>query len=101
MLYITLGMWINSHQVTNIISVLFCCRFSLLSLESDHSCRYDYVEVRDGDSVASPVIGRFCGDQLPPPIKSSRNFLHILFTSDGYNNFDGFVLTFQEISGRY
>ncbi|XP_039460788.1 limulus clotting factor C [Oreochromis aureus] len=73
-------------------------RFSLLSLESDHSCRYDYVEVRDGDSVASPVIGRFCGDQLPPPIKSSRNFLHILFTSDGYNNFDGFVLTFQEIS---
>ncbi|XP_023261050.1 uncharacterized protein LOC111654319 [Seriola lalandi dorsalis] len=73
-------------------------RFSLLSLESDHNCRYDYVEVRDGDDLSSPVIGRFCGDQLPPPVKSSGNFLHILFTSDGYNNFDGFVITFQESS---
>ncbi|KAI3376902.1 hypothetical protein L3Q82_000152 [Scortum barcoo] len=76
------------------------CRFSLLSLEPDHNCRYDYVEVRDGSDLSSPVIGRFCGDQLPPPIKSSGNLLHILFTSDGYNNFDGFVLTFQENSGR-
>ncbi|XP_035020898.1 inactive serine protease PAMR1 isoform X2 [Hippoglossus stenolepis] len=73
-------------------------RFSLLSLESDHTCRYDYVEVRNGDDLSSPVIGRFCGDQLPPPIKSSGNRLHILFTSDGYNNFDGFALTFQESS---
>ncbi|KAE8297594.1 Inactive serine protease PAMR1 [Larimichthys crocea] len=73
-------------------------RFSVLSLESDHNCRYDYVEVRDGDGLSSPVIGRFCGDQLPPPIKSSGNLLHILFTSDGYNNFDGFVLTYQESS---
>ncbi|XP_039988547.1 uncharacterized protein si:ch211-102l7.3 isoform X2 [Xiphias gladius] len=73
-------------------------RFSLLSLEPDHNCRYDYVEVRDGDDLSSPVIGRFCGDQLPPPVTSSGNRLHILFTSDGYNNFDGFVLTFQESS---
>ncbi|XP_031704491.1 inactive serine protease PAMR1 [Anarrhichthys ocellatus] len=73
--------------------------FLLLSLESDHSCRYDYVEVRDGGDLSSPVIGRFCGDRLPPPLKSSANLLHVLFTSDGYNNFDGFVLTFQENSG--
>ncbi|XP_008291831.1 inactive serine protease PAMR1 [Stegastes partitus] len=73
-------------------------RFSLLSLESDHNCRYDYVEVRDGDDLNSPVIGRYCGDRLPPPIKSSGNLVHILFVSDGYNNFDGFVLTFQEVS---
>ncbi|XP_044211443.1 inactive serine protease PAMR1-like [Thunnus albacares] len=73
-------------------------RFSQISLESDHNCRYDYIEVRDGDELSSPVIGRFCGDQPPPPIKSSRNILHILFSSDGYNNFDGFVLTFQESS---
>uniref|UniRef100_A0A673C0Z9 Si:ch211-102l7.3 n=1 Tax=Sphaeramia orbicularis TaxID=375764 RepID=A0A673C0Z9_9TELE len=65
-------------------------RFSLLSVEPDHSCRYDYIEVRDGEDLSSPVIGRFCGDQIPPPIKSSGNNLHILFTSDGYNNFDGF-----------
>uniref|UniRef100_A0A672G0M0 Si:ch211-102l7.3 n=1 Tax=Salarias fasciatus TaxID=181472 RepID=A0A672G0M0_SALFA len=75
-------------------------RFSLLSLEADHSCRHDYVEVRDGDDSSSPVIGRFCGDRPPPPIRSSGSVLHILFSSDGYNNFDGFVVTFQESSGR-
>ncbi|XP_029904515.1 inactive serine protease PAMR1 [Myripristis murdjan] len=73
-------------------------RFSKLSLEPVHNCRYDYVELRDGDSLSSPVIGRFCGDQLPPPARSSGNVLHVLFASDGYNNFDGFVFTFQQSS---
>lgn len=74
-------------------------RFSMISLEDDHSCQYDYVEVRDGDSLKSPVIGRYCGDESPPPIRSSGNSLHILFVSDGYNNYDGFFATFEEVSG--
>uniref|UniRef100_A0A672LCI1 Peptidase domain containing associated with muscle reration 1 n=1 Tax=Sinocyclocheilus grahami TaxID=75366 RepID=A0A672LCI1_SINGR len=74
-------------------------RVSMISLESDHSCRYDYVEVRDGDSLTSPVIGRYCGDESPSPIRSSGNSLHIHFVSDGYNNDDGFFATFQEVSG--
>ncbi|XP_028814835.1 inactive serine protease PAMR1 isoform X2 [Denticeps clupeoides] len=73
-------------------------KFMMLSLEFDYSCRYDFVEVRDGDSMNSRVIGRFCGNERPPPITSSGNFLHILFVSDGYKNFDGFFATFQENS---
>ncbi|KAM6961112.1 inactive serine protease PAMR1 [Aplochiton taeniatus] len=73
-------------------------RFMMLSLEFDHSCRYDYVEVRDGDSINSRVIGRFCGNNRPAAIQSSGNFLHILFVSDGYKTFDGFFATFQESS---
>ncbi|XP_057693859.1 inactive serine protease PAMR1 isoform X2 [Corythoichthys intestinalis] len=73
-------------------------RFMMLSLEVHHSCRYDFVEVRDGDSINSRVIGRFCGNNRPAPIKSSGNSLHIHFESDGYKNFDGFFATFQEIS---
>lgn len=80
--------------------LIFHFRFLLLSLESDHKCGYDYVEVRDGEDLSSPVIGRFCGDQLPPPIRSSGSAVHILFSSDGYNNFNGFVLIFQESAGR-
>ena len=72
----------------------------MLSLEFDHSCRYDYVEVRDGDSINSRVIGRFCGNDRPAPIQSSGNSLHVLFVSDGYKNFDGFFAIFQESSGR-
>uniref|UniRef100_UPI0037E9035E inactive serine protease PAMR1 n=1 Tax=Semicossyphus pulcher TaxID=241346 RepID=UPI0037E9035E len=73
-------------------------RFMMLSLEFHHSCRYDYVEVRDGDSLNSAVIGRFCGNNRPVPLQSSGNSLHILFVSDGYKNFDGFFATFQENS---
>ncbi|XP_060742721.1 inactive serine protease PAMR1 [Tachysurus vachellii] len=73
-------------------------RFMMLSLEFDHSCRYDYVEVRDGDSINSQVIGRFCGNERPPPIHSTGNSLHILFVSDGYKNFDGLFAIFQENS---
>ncbi|XP_034032738.1 inactive serine protease PAMR1 [Thalassophryne amazonica] len=73
-------------------------RFMMMSLEFHQSCRYDYVEVRDGDSIRSRVIGRFCGNNRPAPIQSSGNTMHILFVSDGYKNFDGFFATFQETS---
>jgi len=72
----------------------------MLSLEFEHSCQYDYVEVRDGDSLSSRVIGRYCGNERPPPIKSTGSSLHILFISDGYKNFDGFFATYQESSGK-
>lgn len=75
-------------------------RFMMVSLEFHHSCRYDYVEVRDGDSINSRVIGRFCGNNRPAPVQSSGTSLHVLFVSDGYKNFDGFFATFQEISGK-
>ncbi|KAI4826203.1 hypothetical protein KUCAC02_021844 [Chaenocephalus aceratus] len=73
-------------------------RFMMMSLEFHHSCHYDYVEVRDGDSINSRVIARFCGNNRPVPVHSSGNSLHILFVSDGYKNFDGFFATFQESS---
>ncbi|XP_051779568.1 inactive serine protease PAMR1 isoform X2 [Erpetoichthys calabaricus] len=73
-------------------------RFSMLSLEFDYSCRYDYVEVRDGDNVDAQVIGRFCGNERPPPIRSTGHSLHVLFVSDGYKSFDGFHLSFAESS---
>ncbi|XP_058858380.1 inactive serine protease PAMR1-like isoform X3 [Acipenser ruthenus] len=73
-------------------------RFTMLSLEFDYNCRYDYVEIRDGDSVYSRVIGRFCGNGRPATIRSTGSSLHILFVSDGYKSFDGFHITFEENS---
>lgn len=87
------------YSVYLFILVLHAHRFMMLSMESHHTCRYDYVEVRDGDSLNSRVIGRYCGNNRPAPIQSSGNSLHILFVSDGYKNFDGFFATFQESSG--
>lgn len=72
----------------------------MLSLEFDYMCQYDYVEIRDGDNIDSRIIKRFCGNDRPPPIRSTGTSLHVLFQSDGSKNFDGFHAIFEEITGK-
>ncbi|XP_054828282.1 inactive serine protease PAMR1 isoform X2 [Eublepharis macularius] len=73
-------------------------RFAMLSLEFDYMCQYDYVEIRDGDSIDNRIIKRFCGNDRPPPIRSTGPSFHVLFHSDGSKNFDGFHAIFEEIT---
>ena len=35
----------------------------------------DYLEIRDGDSEESPLMGRFCGTSIPQHIASTENHL--------------------------
>ena len=37
------------------------------------TCRWDYLEIRDGISAASPLLGKLCGNEIPAPIQSSQN----------------------------
>lgn len=70
--------------------------FSLIPLqvEKHDSCGYDYVEVRDGGSESSRLLGHFCGDDKPDDIKSGTNQLWLKFVSDGSVNKAGFSANF-------
>lgn len=39
--------------------------FMEFEVESHSSCNYDYLEIYDGPSTASTLLGRFCGEDLP------------------------------------
>ena len=65
-----------------------------LQIERHDSCAYDYVEVRDGSSESSPLLGRFCGYDKPGDLKGSSNQLWLKFVSDGSVSKAGFSASF-------
>ncbi|XP_054719322.1 cubilin-like [Uloborus diversus] len=66
-----------------------------LRLESD--CSKDYVLVRDGYHIASPIVGKFCGTANPIPIVSSSKVLSVIFHSDAYGTAPGFKMSTKEL----
>jgi len=67
-------------------------RFESFELEAplaDTTC-YDAVTVYDGTDDQSPVIGSYCGTELPADILASTNHLFIVFQSDSSDNAPGF-----------
>lgn len=72
--------------------------FNYFSLEESNVCANDYVEVRDGNSKKSRLIGKFCGYKLPKIVSSTSNKLYIRFVSDGSSEDGGFsAILFKEI----
>lgn len=53
-----------------------------IELASSDGYFYDFVEVYDGSSTLSPLLGRFTGNNIPPSISSSNGSMLIRFSSD-------------------
>ena len=51
--------------------------------------------VYDGDSNTSPMIGKYCGDTIPPNSISSSNNLFMNFKTDQYATNTGFYLEYN------
>ncbi|KAJ8312940.1 hypothetical protein KUTeg_010313, partial [Tegillarca granosa] len=56
--------------------------FEDFALEAHDQCLWDKVVIHDGSSVNSPLIGSFCGDDLPQPIVSTGETLYIRLETD-------------------
>lgn len=69
-------------------------KFQSFEVENHDNCVYDYVEVRDGDSADSRLIGVFCGYKGPPDMRSTGNKMFVKFVSDSSVQKAGFSATF-------
>ncbi|XP_015260854.1 PREDICTED: cubilin-like, partial [Cyprinodon variegatus] len=67
--------------------------FNDFDVESHNSCDFDYLEIRNGSTADSQLIGRFCGQTLPSPIFPQTNQLYLRFKSDFSASRDGFDAT--------
>ncbi|XP_030624670.1 LOW QUALITY PROTEIN: cubilin [Chanos chanos] len=74
-------------------------KFNTFSLEVSSSCRYDYVAVYDGQDTLAPLLGKFCGRELPPTLKSSTNQLFLVFRTDASVAGVGWRATYRETLG--
>ncbi|XP_003222035.1 neuropilin-1 isoform X1 [Anolis carolinensis] len=61
----------------------------------DRECKYDYVEVIDGDNANGRVWGKFCGKIAPPPVISTGPHLLIKFVSDYETHGAGFSIRYE------
>uniref|UniRef100_A0A8D2DT89 Neuropilin n=1 Tax=Sciurus vulgaris TaxID=55149 RepID=A0A8D2DT89_SCIVU len=61
----------------------------------DRDCKYDYVEVIDGENENGRLWGKFCGKIAPSPVVSSGPFLFIKFVSDYETHGAGFSIRYE------
>ena len=69
---------IKNPDFSKAIKLIFQGKFDI---EYTRNCSGSYLEVRDGDSPDSVLVGKYCGSVRPSSIKSSTNFLYIHFHS--------------------
>ena len=73
---------------------------NFLSFETDKYC-WDSLKIYNGPSDASPVIGEFCGRELPASFISPQNKILLVFKSNGENNYKGFQLEYKTSSKSF
>lgn len=69
--------------------------FRIFDLEADSQCRYDYLDVYNGDSKLVEKLGRFCGTFRPGNLISTANTMTLEMVSDEATQGRGFVAYFS------
>ncbi|XP_054027363.1 cubilin [Dryobates pubescens] len=88
-----------SYHITVGSSRVVALKFNSFQLEISPSCYKDSVAVYDGSDTHAPLLGKFCGSELPPDMKSSSNNLFLLFSTDFFGADRGWKASFRETLG--
>ncbi|KAK6108635.1 CUB domain family protein [Brugia pahangi] len=69
--------------------------FNLEDSSMEDVCSGNYLEVRDGPSKLSPLVGRYCGKEPPSTIFSTGSYLNIQYQTDSFVHFSGWNATYE------
>jgi hypothetical protein len=65
--------------------------FSSFDLEQETNCGYDWLTIHNGPDITSPILGTYCGSNLPGPFTSTTGPLTFHFHSDYSNALTGWA----------
>ncbi|XP_023168034.1 neuropilin and tolloid-like protein 2 isoform X2 [Drosophila hydei] len=65
------------------------------NIEAKEECKFDFLEIRDGQYGFSTLIGKYCGTDFPPEITSKERYLWLHFHSDDTIEYTGFSAVFE------
>ena len=77
------------------------CRFETFSIEAGGGCPFDAVSVYNGDVIdPTNLIGRYCGQVAPQPVRSVGNKMLVNFRTDDSVAMEGFSAVYSQIYGE-
>ncbi|XP_023561215.1 cubilin [Octodon degus] len=72
-----------------------------MDIESQQTCNYDSLVIRDGDNDLAPQLAVLCGRDIPGPIRSTGEYMSIHFSSDYSVTRAGFNASVHKGCGGY
>ncbi|BFZ22426.1 hypothetical protein BsWGS_25465 [Bradybaena similaris] len=80
--------WVISTSTNKVLTVTF----PMFALEAHPECNFDFLQIHDGATDSSRMIGKYCGTDSPNggSINSTRNQLYFWFESDSSEANHGF-----------
>ena len=71
-------------------------QFTAFNVESDSTCSYDYVTIKNGDGTT--LMEKTCGSSLPTAVTSTSNRVEIYFHTDYVPSPFGWSLTWRAVT---
>ncbi len=90
--------WLIEPNDPNIDSV---SEIKLMFNKFDTEISNDVVNVYDGPTTSSPLLGSFTGNNLPPDVTSTSDKMLITFTTNGSNTGYGWFATYEALAPDY
>ncbi|KAH8368465.1 hypothetical protein KR084_012030, partial [Drosophila pseudotakahashii] len=65
------------------------------NIEDKEECKFDFLEIRDGQYGFSHLLGKYCGTNFPPELTSKERYLWLHFHSDETIEYTGFSAVYE------